>query len=283
MNHPPETHRKSSPLGGHVASNVPVWLNSFKTEAMAGGAPNKPKGRVRMRVALFPGIIPKLEGGGTSLRSSILAGLRKARGWHDFILCPHPPKTEDISGSPRQLSFEEQSISDNAADVAWFLFPFARPVSVPYFATVWDLEHRKQPYFPEVSTAGTTWEQRDRAYQSVLPRAARVITGTQAGKNEIVFYYRIRPENVRVVPFPVSYDYHGAAANSHSTALNKYNIRNAYVIYPAQFWPHKNHVNLLLALQHLNSDSKNPLDLVLTGTDKGNLSHVRKAIDDLGL
>ncbi len=30
VNYPPETHRKSSPLGARVASNVPVWLNSLK-------------------------------------------------------------------------------------------------------------------------------------------------------------------------------------------------------------------------------------------------------------
>ena len=235
-----------------------------------------------MRVALFPGTIPKLEGGGGSLRLSILAGLRKARGWHDFILCPRPPRGEDIARSSQQTSFEEQSIIDNDADVAWFLYPMAKPVSVPYFATVWDLEHRKQPYFPEVSISGT-WEQRDRAYQTVLPRAARVITGTQAGKSEIVFYYKIRPENVRVVRFPVSYDYHEATVTGGAIASAKYNVGNPFVIYPAQFWPHKNHVNLLIALKNLNSEAGNPLDLVLTGGDKGNLAHVKSVIDELGL
>lgn len=236
-----------------------------------------------MRVALFPGIIPELEGGGCSLRSAILAGLQKARGWHDFILCPHPPSTGIVSNSPHGLSFEERSIRDNDADLAWFLYPFPRPVSVPYFATVWDLEHRKQPYFPEVSTVGFTWEQRERIYQTLLPRAARVITGTKTGKDEIVFYYKVRPENVRVVRFPVSYQYLHATDGNHPIQPSKYAIPNPFVIYPAQFWPHKNHVNLLIALQHLNGTSENPLDLVLTGADKGNLSHIRQVIDELGL
>jgi glycosyltransferase involved in cell wall biosynthesis len=152
-----------------------------------------------------------------------------------------------------------------------------------YFTTVWDLEHRKQPYFPEVSTVGATWEQRERIFHKLLPRAARVITGTQAGKNEIVFYYRVRPENVRVVRFPVSYEFLEAANGNRPVALAKYGIRNPFVIYPAQFWAHKNHVNLMIALQQLNEGSENPLELVLTGTDKGNLSHVRDVIGELGL
>jgi len=139
----------------------------------------------------------------------------------------------------RHFHFEEQSIKDNDIDLAWFLSPSARPVSVPYIATVWDLEHRKQPYFPEVSTTGWTWEQRERNYQTLLPRAARIITGTQAGKNEIVSFYQSSPENVRVVRFPVSDDYQEVRDANRVVVMAKYGISNPFVIYPAQFWPHK--------------------------------------------
>jgi hypothetical protein len=70
--------------------------------------------------------------------------------------------------------------------------------------TVWDLEHRKQPYFPEVSVTGWTWEEREQIYRAVLPRASFIITGTQVGRDEIVHYYGVNPNNVRVVPFPVA-------------------------------------------------------------------------------
>jgi glycosyltransferase involved in cell wall biosynthesis len=237
-----------------------------------------------MRVALFPGIMPRQEGGGGSLRSTILAGLQNARGWHEFVLCPQPPSSAGKSTSPAQSpSFEEQSIRDNDADLAWLLNPFSKPVSAPYFATVWDLEHRKQPYFPEVGIVRGIWEQRERIYQTLLPRAARVITGTLAGKNEVEFYYRVRPENVRVVRFPVSYEYLDAGHGIQPVASAKYGVRNSFIIYPAHFWAHKNHVNLLLALQQLNDGADTPLELVLTGADKGNLPYVRDVIGELGL
>jgi hypothetical protein len=62
------------------------------------------------------------------------------------------------------------------------MVPRTEPLSVPYIASVWDLEHRKQPYFPEVSTTGWTWSARENVYNALLPRASMVITGTQAGK-----------------------------------------------------------------------------------------------------
>ena len=120
----------------------------------------------------------------------------------------------DGDRSPRPaISFEEQSVRDFAIDVAWFLTPRGEPVSVPYIASVWDLEHRKQPYFPEVSTTGWCWEDRERNYRRLLPRAARVVTGTSTGKKEIVSFYGVNPDNVHVVPNPVDNDFHNVSAD----------------------------------------------------------------------
>src|SRR5207249_4800394 len=63
----------------------------------------------------------------------------------------------------------------------------------------------------------------------------------------------------------------------------KYGLRREFLFYPAQFWPHKNHVNLLLALDLLRGSAGVELDLVLTGSDKGNLNHVTKTAVALGL
>src|ERR1700730_17828864 len=83
-----------------------------------------------------------------------------------------------------EISPIERFIRESDIDVMWFLSQTNAPVSVPYITTVWDLQHRRQPFFPEVSTTGWTWEARELAYRSSLPRAARIITGTEAGKDE---------------------------------------------------------------------------------------------------
>ena len=65
--------------------------------------------------------------------------------------------------------------------------------------------------------------------------------------------------------------------------MQKHGITNEFLLYPAQFWPHKNHVNLLRALDLLRSDHGLRPSLVLTGSDQGNREHVRKLISELHL
>jgi glycosyltransferase involved in cell wall biosynthesis len=63
----------------------------------------------------------------------------------------------------------------------------------------------------------------------------------------------------------------------------KYGIRGDFLIYPAQFWPHKNHVNILIALALLKRNRGIVIEMVFTGSDKGNSGHVFGKINELGL
>ena len=56
-----------------------------------------------------------------------------------------------------------------------------------------------------------------------------------------------------------------------------------YLFYPAQFWPHKNHVALLQALRILKDEHGIVRPLVLVGSDKGNLDFIRNVAEQLGV
>jgi glycosyltransferase involved in cell wall biosynthesis len=193
-----------------------------------------------------------------------------------FLIGAADPQTESIN----QL---EQSIRSQGIDIVWFLTPPGIVVSSPFITVVWDLEHRLRPYFPEVSVTGWTWDAREKSYSTVLPRASRVLTGTQAGKDEILRFYGLDPNNVEVVPFPVPGISVGGRTDWLPNIREKYGIKQDFVFYPAQFWPHKNHVNLLLALQVLKRSHGLEIDMVFTGSDMGNLGHVLRTIDELAL
>jgi glycosyltransferase involved in cell wall biosynthesis len=193
-------------------------------------------------------------------------------------------KSVTAAFAPAELPPIERFIRVSEIDVMWFLSQTNATASVPYITTVWDLQHRRQPYFPEVSTTGWTWEERERAFGTVLPRASRIITGTETGKREISAFYGISPENVVVVPMPVAIAEHGTDdGGGHVNIRAKYGLKREFIFYPAQFWPHKNHVNLLLALDLLKGRGGLELDLVLTGSDEGNLDHVSNIVATLRL
>jgi glycosyltransferase involved in cell wall biosynthesis len=158
----------------------------------------------------------------------------------------------------------------------WFLTPTTFQTTLPYAVTVWDLAHRLEPAFPEVRTAGWRWDQREAHYSRSLPSAAYVITGAAAARDTIVRCYGVSPARVRVFPLV-------APTLTADTAIDGPPVAPPYLFYPAQFWPHKNHVGLLLALQVLREQHNIEMRLVLTGSDKGNLDHVKATARELGL
>src|SRR5262249_3510662 len=111
-------------------------------------------------------------------------------------------KREESNVVPKPNSLEVVAAREQI-DLVWLMKPWAEPLPMPYIATVWDLEHSRHPYFPEVSTTGWSWSERENIFNALLPRASMIITGTQAGKDEVVHYYRVNPANVAVIPLPV--------------------------------------------------------------------------------
>jgi glycosyltransferase involved in cell wall biosynthesis len=160
----------------------------------------------------------------------------------------------------------------NRVDFVLSLFPLSFPLKTPFAMPVWDLQHRLQPYWPEVSLE-SQWELRESAFVKSIAQATKVIVGTNRGANELELFYGVARENIIVAPFPII-----------EIDTSKVLERNQDLIYyPAQFWPHKNHINLLFALQIALDNCGRNLQLVLPGGDKGNLKHVKNTVKLLSL
>ncbi len=178
-----------------------------------------------------------------------------------------------------------KQITAHKIEMAWSLGLDCPIKEIPYIATVWDLQHRVQPYYPEVSIGGS-WKDREAFYAETLRRAAFVVTGTSAGQHEIEQFFNIPSERIRVIPFATpkfALEALPFKKNDVDNILKKYDIAQEYLFYPAQFWPHKNHIGLLLALKYLKENYNLTLCIVFAGSDKGNLSFVKAKADELCL
>ncbi|NMG10050.1 glycosyltransferase family 1 protein [Brasilonema sp. UFV-L1] len=170
----------------------------------------------------------------------------------------------------------------NGIDIIWHLRPDCITMELPYITTVWDLQHRMQPYFPEVSIKGE-WNTREQAYATMLKRASFIITGTEAGKMEVERLYQVPEERIRVIPFPTPRFTLSTTLDDDQQIFQKYNLPQNYLFYPAQFWSHKNHAGLLLAVKWLKDKYNLIFPVVFTGSDKGNKEYIRKMADELEL
>lgn len=178
--------------------------------------------------------------------------------------------------------FVLKTLEQHRIDLLWQLGPGTPTTEVPYITTVWDLQHRLQSFFPEVSAAGQ-WDARESGYSRALRKASHVIVGTEVGKSEIEQFYHLPSERIRVIPFPTPQFATACEANDTAGIARKYRREAGYLFYPANFWPHKNHVCLLYALRLLREDYGVDLDLVLVGSDKGNLRYVLNLVSKLKL
>jgi len=172
-------------------------------------------------------------------------------------------------------------INSHKIDIIWFITPASEPVDVPFLFTVWDLQHRLQPFFPEVSVSGWLWEQREDLYKTMLPKAAGIIACNKAGLNEIAYFYNIPRERIHILPHPSPIFL--LNDQKDDSILKNYHLPKKYLLYPANFWPHKNHIVILLALKILKEKYKLNFGVVFTGSDKGNLSYIQSKIEELKL
>ncbi|WP_094556921.1 glycosyltransferase family 1 protein [Synechococcus sp. 1G10] len=166
-------------------------------------------------------------------------------------------------------------------DVLWYLNSSSFTDQLPYVITVWDLQHRLQPFFPEVSW-GDTWEARERHFAHVTRKAFLNVTGTQRGSKELQQFFGVDPSRILVNPFPCPESVTSTLQAQNELLHELLLERENFLLYPAQFWSHKNHMAALLALSQLHSQGYK-LKLVFTGSGKGSQDAVMKLVSDLKL
>ena len=250
--------------------------------------------------AVVAGFDPQ-SGGGHTFEQEILEALRQAAASsaHRFtVLCPEASSAAlaaELSGSlpvvgvPRRtgrltaMAFREiesvrahwrrQSDIDrvaaaNGIEFVWFLSAQPDRTDIPFMTVVWDLQHRATPWFPEMSAQGM-WDGRESVHRWFLQRATKIIAGTRVGRDQLTQFFQIPPENILTLPHPTPSYVFGEAKAAPADAIERLGVRQPYVLYPAQFWPHKNHVNLLLAIADLKKKGMT-VSVALVGSDQGN-------------
>jgi glycosyltransferase involved in cell wall biosynthesis len=234
-----------------------------------------------MKVGLLKPIAPEHIGGGYTFEHEILERIQELapNSSHEFVML------EDSDLTTANYRVESRSIRRQLPHLGIEFFinisPELAVIDCPFLTVVWDLQHRLQPYFPEVSSENR-WQLRENFYSQVLRRAAFVITGTEAGKREIQHFYGVADDRIRIIPLPTP-RFALESDRVDPAVLARYDLPADYLFYPAQFWSHKNHVGLLRAVSHLKEAEGLALPIVFTGSDQGNESYVRETVRALQL
>ena len=75
---------------------------------------------------------------------------------------------------------------------------------------------------------------------------------------------------MKVVPFlPAGHLSPDVSDAERARVRHAYRLPERYMFYPAQFWPHKNHVRIVCALARLKEEQRSEIHLVLCGSHSG--------------
>jgi hypothetical protein len=78
-----------------------------------------------------------------------------------------------------------------------------------------------------------------------------VVVMTLWGKRDIINHYKLSEDKVQVIPWaPVLDAYPEPSTNEIVKTKHKFGLPDAYIFYPAQTWPHKNHIKLFGSVSH---------------------------------
>ena len=160
-------------------------------------------------------------------------------------------------------------------DIAYFSSPSPlalRLGTFPYLFTVWDFGHLDLPGFAEV-WAQSVWVSRERIASLGIGRASHVFVDSPETGVRLQERFGVPRSRWTAI---------GLLPRIRESFDPSREIGDEYIIYPAKFWPHKNHLTILRALAILKSEGVS-LKLVLTGGDGDNLGNIRDQIGILGL
>ena len=169
----------------------------------------------------------------------------------------------------------------NKIDVDFWIFPAQDIqcilVEMPAVTAIHDLMHKFYPQFPEVSRFGRRWI-RDKRYQAIVKYSSFVLVDSEIGSSHVEESYNITRKNIIVVPFTApDYIRRNSAERPKDIGPNE-----KYLVYPAQFWMHKNHQKLLEAVSKVVKEHPDFL-VVFTGHKAHCYFHLCDLVESLHL
>ena len=141
--------------------------------------------------------------------------------------------------------------------------------------TIHDLMHRYERKFKE-SGGLLIYNYRENYYRTLLKSASIVFVDSNLGKKQALESYRKVSASVNPLPY-IAPDYIYNEKSTPSESIKEY-LNQKYIFYPAVFWSHKNHLNLLKAMNLLKNRGYD-LKLLLGGKKRLEYNKLKNFVD----
>jgi glycosyltransferase involved in cell wall biosynthesis len=171
-------------------------------------------------------------------------------------------------------------IEREGIDLMHFTQPIAFLTGIPSIYHPHDLQHVHLPQFftPRIRMA------RDLLFRTFCGKASMVSVTSTWGKRDLIRQYGLPQEKIMVVPLaPPLSAYPLVGDDDLAATREKYRLPERFILYPAQTFPHKNHLGLLDALALLRDRRELRIPLVCSGHKNEFFKVIEKRVSQLGL
>lgn len=165
------------------------------------------------------------------------------------------------------------------AAVMHFTMQSAFRTAVPSIYHPHDLQHMHLPHFFTLRQRRV----RDAHYRAFCSQAAMVAVTSSWVKQDLIGW-GIGEEKIRVIEWaPPNQAYPDPTQEETSRIRDRFGLPRAFVYYPAQTWPHKNHIGLLRALAWLRDRHGLTVPLVCSGSQNDFFPRIWDEVERLGM
>lgn len=189
----------------------------------------------------------------------------------------------DFYWSVRHRPRRRTIVDEIGADLLFnpFTAPLYASARVPSVSVVYDTQFAAYPQF---FTAEERYG-REAHLREAINQSVRLVCISDFVRQTLLQDWQVQAERVVTIRIQLADRLPNVDTASAAAILESYNLRDAgYLLYPANFWPHKNHSMLLLAFrQFFEHNPDSPLVLVCTGSPSREMDAIADAANRLGL
>ncbi len=179
--------------------------------------------------------------------------LRKLRKMARIVVRQHRVPAFPSAALPRLLE-------RHGADLVFTASGVEAAVDLPQACWIPDFQHWDHPeFFPPEERA-----RRDTVYAEVVERAARTVVSNERGRLQLLERYPEAADRVVPLPFTMSLGEDWRAGDP-AAALRRHGLPEKFLLFPGQFWKHKNHAVLFEAIRAARAAGLDDVVLVCTG------------------
>lgn len=162
-----------------------------------------------------------------------------------------------------------------------FTAPFFRDLKIPIVSVIYDLQSHYHPHFFTIEEQ----QERRRNFEDACYWAEKLICISDFVKQTVMDNSRVSPNDIKTIYIRLAHRLPNLEKETVHAALTNLQLTpNHFLLYPANFWAHKNHKMLFTAFNmYRKKHPTSTLKLICTGADNQQKRVLLNIIQQMGL